>query len=173
MIMPDKLQRSTIFPLLALLLLAGCSAHIEVQPAAAHSASPVATLLHGEHAIAILGVDYDPPQPAGGWTLTSLDQGVTLFVAVANQGTVEEQDIAVTAYLLDPVDSDPGHALAVETQVIKSLPAGQIAQVHFATASDIAARSRYLLRVAARPVRGEADISDNARTYEIVVRPDP
>jgi hypothetical protein len=168
-----SVQPSTfILSFLALLLVAGCSAHIEVRPAARQVAPPVATLLHGEHAVAILGVDYDPPQPAGGWTLSALGQGVTLIVAVANQGTAEERDVVVTAYLLDSTGKAPGRELAAETHVVKSLLPGQIAQVRFATASDVVRRSHYLLRVTAHPVGGEADTTDNTRTYEIVVRPD-
>jgi hypothetical protein len=169
-----SLKRLTLFlALVALLLFAGCAGHIEIRPAAAHSAPPAATLVVGEHAIAILGVDYDPPQPAGGWTLSSLGQGVTLFVAVANQGTAEERDVAVTVDLLDPTGGASGRELAAETQVVKSFLPGQIAQVRFAAGSDVVVRNHYLLRVTARPVPGEADTSDNTRTYEIVVRPDP
>ncbi len=159
--------------LLAFWLLAGCAGGIEIRPAGAQDGPPPATLVQCDQALAVLGVDYDPPLAGTSWVAGTLGEGVTLLVAVANQGRVTAEDVQVVVALLDPGAPPDAPELATEMQVIKVLPPGQVAQLRFAAISSLPERAQYVLRVEARPLPGETEVTDNVRSYDIRLQVDP
>ncbi len=150
---------------LASAFLVGCLPSIEVvQPA---SPLPAPTVAPDERGLAVMGVDFDPPLEAGQLLATG---GVTLLVAIENQGRQTEQAATVTARLYDP-ESQPGADLANETITVRSLAPGELRVVRFTQVSDLPVRSRYKLAVEVSPVPGERERDDNARVYDIIVHP--
>jgi hypothetical protein len=151
-----------------LLLLPGCTSAVELRVFAAPTALPAATVIPREHAIAIIGVDFDPPLDYGQLAANS---GVSLLVAVHNEGLSPESDIRVKARLLDPAAQSGERELLNEIVSVKMLVPGELRVVRFSQVSALPERARYELEVQVEPVPGETDTTDNFRTYEIAVRP--
>ncbi len=114
-----------------------------------------------------MGVDFDPPLEGGQLLRTG---GVTLLVAVENQGRVTEQAARMTARLYDPA-SPHGVDLASETITVRSLAPGELRVVRFTQVTDLPVRSQYKLAVEVSPAPGERELGDNLRTYDILVHP--
>jgi hypothetical protein len=144
--------------------LIGCQPSIEVlQPT---SPLPRPTVAPEERALALMGVDFDPPLE-GGQILSR--GGVTLLVALENQGRQTEQ-ARVTARLYDP-DSPRGADLANETITVRSLAPGELRVVRFTQVNDLPVRSHYKLAIEVSPASGERELDDNVRLYDIIVHP--
>ncbi len=126
----------------------------------------VSTVAPPEHGIAVLAIDFDPPLDSDE-ILTS--SGVTLLVAVENQGTSDEQDVPVKALLLDVSDNATERELFDETVTIPSLEGGELRVVRFTQVSQVPLLESYRLLVRVEPVPGEVDLRDNTRTFDIVV----
>lgn len=149
----------------ALVILPGCQPFIEVvQPG---SPLPPPTVAPDERGLAIMGVDFDPPLE-GGQLLTR--PGVTLLVALENQGRQTEPVAQVTARLYDPDDA-LGSDLANETITVRSLTPGELRVVRFTQVRDLPVRQRYKLAIEVSPVPGEQERDDNVRVYDIIVHP--
>jgi hypothetical protein len=146
--------------------LMGCQPLIEVvQPVApVASAVPVAP---DDRGVAIMGVDFDPPLEAGQLLASG---GVTLLVAIENQGRVAEPSVRVNARLYDPEAGARAGDLANETVTLKTLNAGELRVVRFTQVTDLPLRERYKLVVEVSPVPGERERADNVKTYDIIVR---
>jgi hypothetical protein len=146
--------------------LAACQPSIEVvQPNDAMSPLPAATVAPSEHAISVVGVDFDPPLDAE----RLLDSGVTLLVAIENQGLRSESDVEVTARLLDPTGTSDIQELLNETVLLDTVSAGEVRVVRFSPVTELPVRSLYKLVVDVSPVEGEEELGDNNRTYDITV----
>lgn len=148
----------------AALLLTGCVPQIEVLPSATATPVPVATAAPEQHALSIIGVDFDPPLD----TLRSLPDGITLMAVIANNGLSWESNVRVSAQLLDPAAGD--RELTAETVVLYSLQAGEVRVVRFTQVSDLPILSSYRLLVKVEPVPGESNTADNVHSYDIVMR---
>lgn len=147
---------------IVLLLASACQPTIEIL----HSGAPVATVVPSAHALAIVGVDFDPPLN----NLQTLSgAGVRLLVAVENQGQHRESDLVVTAQLLDSTDRVVADSLLNETITLEPLEPGEIRLVGFSPVTTLPIRGRYSLVVALTTVPGELDLQDNSHTYEIIV----
>lgn len=159
------------FTILRLILvstvLLGCQPLIEVVQPPTPPVSPVATVTPDERGVAIMGVDFDPPLDAGQLLQTG---GVTLLVAVENQGQVVEPSVRVNARLFDPAAAGKVVDLANETVTIRGLEPGELRVVRFTQVTELPVRSRYKLVVEVTPVPGEAERQDNVKTYDIIVR---
>ena len=151
--------------LLALLILPGCTSAIEVLQLATATPCAIATVTPQEHALAILAIDFDPPLD---YNQVLSNGSVTLLVAIENQGLSLESNVRVTARLLDPADSSRSSDLLDETVTLKTLPAGTLRVVRFTPVSRLPLRNKYQLVVQLEPVAGEADTSDNFRSYDIL-----
>ena len=147
------------------MLFAGCSSRIEVVQPDGLPLSAVATVAPREHGVTILAIDFDPPLDSAD-ILTS--SGVTLLVAVENQGISAEHDIPIEAMLLD-VAGESQRELYEETVIIPELAAGELRVVRFTQVSQVPLLESYRLRVSAAPVPGEVDLADNTRTFDIVI----
>ncbi len=79
----------------------GCQSSIEVVTPAVTSVPPAVTAVPQAHAIAIIGVDFDP---ALNYSQIIANGGVTLLVAVENQGLATEMNVELKVRLLDAVD---------------------------------------------------------------------
>jgi hypothetical protein len=128
---------------------------------------PVATVVPAAHAVGIVGVDFDPPLDDPRFLSNG---GVTLLVAIENQGVSAESNITVTARLLDPHATADESPLLHEAVNVKTLAPGEVRVVRFSQVTDLPLRSRYKLRVELTPAPGEDDLADNSRAYDIVVR---
>jgi len=159
----NRLALAVALPL-ALLFAAACQPAIQVQPA--KLLAPVATVAPSAHAIAIVGVTFDPPLE---YSRIIMAGGVSLIVAIHNQGQSPEFDLTVTARLLDPSGVDNDETLLNETAVIEHLEPGDIRLVRFNQVTMLPARGRYELVVEVSPVSGEQIFEDNSRVYEIVI----
>ena len=125
----------------------------------------LATVAPDERGIAVMGIDFDPPLDAEQLLASG---GVTLLVAVENQGRGAEPSVRVTARLFDPEGAETD--LANETVTVKSLDPGELRVVRFNQVTELPIRERYKLLIEVTPVSGERELSDNVKTYDIIVR---
>lgn len=155
--------------LFAALALTSCQPLIEVvQPSpAAAPVAPPATVTPDERGVAIMGVDFDPPLEAA--QIIS-NRGVTLLVAIENEGQVTEPLVRVSARLSDPHDVSTLSDLVDETITVRSLAPDEVRIVRFTQVTELPLRSHYKLTVEVLPIAGERDCDNNVRTYEIIVR---
>ena len=151
-----------------LVSLPGCNAYISVLERGENPIpAPAATVMPRDHAVAILGVDFDPPLDYAALAATG---SVTLLAAIENQGLSDETNLRVSARLIDPTQAAGQNELLNETVVIGSLRAGEIRTVRFSEVSQLPARlDRYQLAVELQPVPGEVYTADNFRSYDIVL----
>ena len=156
---------SVLVIILASVSLLGCQPSIEVVQPNSPLAPP--TVMPDERGLAIIGVDFDPPLEAG-QILTS--GGVTLLVAVENQGRVTEPTARVSARLFDS-ESPRAADLASETVTVRSLEPGELRVVRFTQVTNLPVRSHYKLAVEVSPAPGERELTDNVRTYDIIIHP--
>lgn len=161
MLLGHKLALISVL-LMLLLAASACQPSIQVLP----PTLPVATVTPSAHAVAIVGVDFDPPLSS----LQALNEsGVRLLVAVENQGQYPESNLEVTALLSDPNDPADARSLLNETVVIESLAPGEIRLVRFSPVTALPIRGQYTLMVELTAVAGDLALQDNSRTYEIIV----
>lgn len=145
-------------------VLLACQPSIEVLQPTPTTLQPVATVAPAAHAIAIIGVDFDPPLDQA---LMALDRGLTLLVAVENRGFTFEPQVVVTARLYDPTGARV--ALLDETVVAQDLEPGEVRVLRFPEVRALPMRDRYELVVQVAEVAGEVVGEDNVRRYDIVV----
>jgi hypothetical protein len=146
--------------------LSGCTSHVEVLPDNPPTPVPVATVAAREHAVAILGIDFDPPLD---YAQAMANSDVILTAALKNQGTSDEPEVRVSARLVDASRQELLH----ETVVVRALRAGEMRQVRFTQVPDLPAlQNHYQLIVELDPVKGETDTRSHSRTFDIVVRSD-
>lgn len=155
--------------LIAALTLTACQPLIEVvqPPPAAAPVSPPATVAPDERGVAIMGVDFDPPLDAA---QIMSNGGVTLLVAIENEGQVTEPLVRVSARLSDLREGSATNELVSETITVRSLAPDEVRVVRFTQVTELPLRSHYKLTVEAVPIAGERDRDNNVRTYEIIVR---
>jgi len=154
--------------MLILVALVGC-AEVEVLDTTPVSTDPdpstdSAQEIQGQHDLAVLAVDFDPPLDYE--QLILLRQEVTLLVAIENTGTNTEHDVVVLAQLSTP--EDPDLVLMKETQVASIAP-GEIQIVRFPPLNKIPYHETYHLEVIVKPVEGEKDYADNGKAFEIQI----
>ena len=160
-----------LIPALMLILLPatllGCQSSIEVIPPTLPTVQPVVTAIPSPHAVAIIGVDFDPELD---YSQILTNGGVTLLVAVENKGLSAESNVEVKARLLDTADEVRSRELLNQTVVIETLSPGQVRVVRFAQVNDLPLQERYELVVELSPVPGELELHDNTRRFDILVR---
>jgi hypothetical protein len=163
------------FACLSLLVVAGCSGAIEVTDASDRATvqegslvlpATKQTLALPERDLSIVAVDFDPP----------LEQqkimrrgSLALLVAVENGGARLESEVRVRARLLAGADAAAGTVLLEDERVVKVIAPGEIAIVRFESLERIPLHPRYRLEVGISPVPGEAALTDNERSLDIVV----
>jgi hypothetical protein len=150
----------------SLLLLAACSPAVTLLPSEAASL-PAATVTPQQHALSILGVEFDPPLD---YAQILSRGGVSLLVALENRGLSTESNVRVTAQLLDSTDRSEPQKLFDDTVTVKTLAPGELRVVRFPQVSELPRLDRYRLQVQVEPVPGEQNTDDNERTYEIEIR---
>ena len=146
--------------------LLGCQSSIEVVTPAVSPTLPVVTAVPQAHAVAIIGVDFDP---ALDYSQILSNGGVTLLVAVENLGLATETNVELNARLLDTADEAGPRELLNDTVLIRSLAPREVRVVRFNQVTDLPVRERYKLVAELSPVLGELELSDNARSFDIVV----
>ena len=140
--------------------LLGCQTSIEVVTPAVTPIIPAVTTVPQAHAVAVIGVDFDP---ALDYDQIVSNGGVTLLVAVENQGLATETGVELQARLLDTADQVSPRELLNETVVIRSLAPREVRVVRFNQVTDLPVRERYKLVAELTPVQGERELSDNTR----------
>ena len=146
--------------------LLGCQSSIEVVTPAVTPVLPAATAVPQAHGVAIIGVDFDP---ALDYSQIISNGGVTLLVAVENQGLATETNVELNARLLDTADEAGPRELLNDTVLIRSLAPREVRVVRFNQVTDLPLRERYKLVAELSPVQGEQELSDNVRSFDIVV----
>ena len=146
--------------------LLGCQSAIEVVTPAVTPVLPAVTAVPQAHAVAIIDVDFEP---ALDYSQIVSNGGVTLLVAVENQGLATETNVALKARLLDTADETNPRDLLNETVLIRSLSPHEVRVVRFGQVTDLPLRERYKLVAELSPVPGERELSDNARSFDILV----
>ncbi len=146
--------------------LLGCQPTIEVVTPAVTPVLPAVTAVPQAHALAIIGVDFDP---ALDYSQILSNGGVTLLVAVENQGQATETNVELRARLLDTADAANPRELLNDTVLIRSLQPREVRVVRFAQVTDLPLRERYKLVTELAPILGEQELSDNARSFDIFV----
>jgi len=154
------------------LTLLACQSYVEIVQPFTLPATPVmsvATVAPSAHAVAVIGVDFDPPLD---YEQIMSNGGVTLLVAVTNLGLSTEPSVQVRAQLLDPTGyeqyGEPVDLLD-QTVVARSLAPGEVRVVRFDQVTDLPVRKQYRLLIDLGAVPGEQDLSDNSRSYDILV----
>jgi hypothetical protein len=153
---------------LILAALAGCG-DLEVLDATPVVSTPdvFSSPLSGEseeHNLAVLAVDFEPPLDYQ--QLIVRRQSVALLVAVENTGTSTERDITVRAQLSTPEDPD---LLLTRGASVASIAPGEIQVVRFARLGQIPYHQAYHLEVMVDAVKGESDIADNHKAFDIQI----
>lgn len=146
--------------------LLGCQSSIEVVTPAVAPTVLAVTAVPQTHAVAIIGVDFDPELD---YDQIISNGGVTLLVAVENQGQVTETGVELKARLLDTANEGSSRDLLNETVLIDSLAPREVRIVRFNQVSDLPVRERYKLVAELTPVQGERELSDNTRSFDILV----
>jgi hypothetical protein len=146
--------------------LLGCQSSIEVVTPAITPVLPVVTAVPQAHAVAIIGVDFDPALDS---SQILSNGGVTLLVAVENQGLATETNVELRARLFDTADEGGPRELLNGTMMIRSLAPREVRVVRFDQVTNLPVRERYKLVAELSPVRGERELSDNVRSFDIVV----
>lgn len=116
------------------------------------------------HDLAILAVEFDPPLSYQ--RLIIRQRAVALLVVVENTGTETERKATVNAKLTSP--DDPDFVLARDAGV-ESIAPGEVQIVRFASLGEIPYHPSYHLEVSVDPVKGESDLSDNRKAFEIEI----
>ncbi len=146
--------------------LLGCQSSIEVVTPAVTPVLPAVTAVPQAHDVAIIGVDFDP---ALNYNQIISNGGVTLLVAVENQGLATETNVELKARLLDTADEASPRELLNDTVMIRSLLPHEVRVVRFNQVTDLPVRERYKLVAELSPVPGERGLSDNSRSFDILV----
>lgn len=146
--------------------LLGCQSSIEVVTPAVTPVIPAVTAIPQVHALAIIGVDFDP---ALDYDQIISNGGVTLLVAVENQGQVTETNVELKARLLDTANEASPRELLNDTVILRSLASREVRVVRFNQVTDLPVRERYKLIAELSPVRGERELGDNVRSFDILV----
>ncbi len=149
------------------LTLTACVPGVQVvrPEAAAISPLPLPTVMPMLHNVAVVGVDFDPPLGAD----VELHNGVTLLIAVANQGLSTEALVNVTARLLDPLAGVESEDLQHETVILRDLAPDEVHIVRLAAVSALPPRSHYQLVIEIAPLDDEGELRDNILTYDLLV----
>lgn len=121
----------------------------------------------GEHNLAVLAVDFDPPLSYQ--QLIVRRQSVALLVAIENTGTRTERNVTVRVQLSTLEDSG---LLLTEGASVASIAPGEIQVVRFARLGEIPYHHTYHLEVAVDPVDWESDLSDNRKAFDIQIHED-
>jgi hypothetical protein len=146
--------------------LLGCQSSIEVVTPAVTPVLPAVTAVPQPHDVAIIGVDFDP---ALNYNQIISNGGVTLLVAVENQSLATETNVELKARLLDTADEASPRELLNDTVMIRSLLPHEVRVVRFNQVTDLPVRERYKLVAELSPVPGERGLSDNSRSFDILV----
>jgi hypothetical protein len=167
---PHLGRRSALSCVLALLTLAlvvsGCAPYVATLRSGAPIVAPAATLAPRQHALSILAVDFDPPLDG----LTRSIGGVALLVSVRNEGLSAENDVAVTARLLDPASPGGQNELYSDTVFAGLLHSGEMRVVRFSPVSGVpAVLGQYRLAVEIQPAPDHVYAGDS-RSYDILMR---
>lgn len=148
-------------------MLAGCVSDVgPLDPSDDPRPPTAATVEPVEHQLRIVAVDFDPSLD---YAQIVSNNGVTLMVAVENQGLYNEANVRVSARLLDPAAAPDALPILDETIVLTDVMPGQIRVARFSHDGDFMLLSSYRLEVAVDPVPDELQTDDNYRTYEVVV----
>ena len=166
---PHLGRRGALSPVLALLTLAllvsGCAPYVAILRPAVPGEAPAATLAPRRNALSILAVDFDPP--LDGRTLSI--GGVALLVSVRNEGLSDENDVAVTARLLDLASPGGQSELFSDTVFAGSLRSGEMRVVRFSPVSGVPALlDQYQLTVEIQPAPDHVYAGDS-RSYDIMM----
>jgi hypothetical protein len=114
--------------------------------------------------VSILAANFDPPLDG---RVPSIGEEA-LLVWLRNEGLSSEDNVAVTARLLDPASGGPGE-LYSDTIHAGALRPGEIRPVRFATANSVpVVLERYQLVVEVHPDPNQ-EFAGDSRTYDIVV----
>ena len=120
-----------------------------------------------EHGLAVLAVDFDPPLVYEEiLSRRNRGEGITLLVAVENTGAHTEQDVHVEVELSR--DDDDDAAFLQKQGSIEALAPGEIRIVQFRD-TNVPFSYAYLLRVRVVPVAGETRLTDNQKTYDLLI----
>lgn len=119
-----------------------------------------------EHNLAVLAVDFDPPLVYEEIMASKeRGQGITLLVAVENTGASAEQDVSVEVELA----KDKGKTLFLHKQgKIDTISPGEIKLVHFED-TEIPFSYEYRLLVRVEAAEGETRVTDNVKTYDLLI----
>lgn len=153
---------------LALVALTGC-AEVEVvdttsPPGPADTFDSPLEAGNGEHNLAVLAVDFDPPLDYQ--QLIIRRQSITLLVAIENTGTHTERDVTVRAQLSTPEELD---LLLTQGVSVASIAPGEIQIVPLARLGEIPYHQTYYLEVRVDAVEGESVLSDNIKGFAVQI----
>ena len=169
--MLSRKSKSVVAFLFVVLIAAGLSGCIQIQivdrtPASTEGTPFAQEQRPGEHNLAVLAVDFDPPLVYEEiMARRDRGEGITLLVAVENTGTVAEDDVVVEVEL----SKDKGKTLFLHKQaLIDAVVPGEIKLVHFKD-TEIPFSYEYQLRVRVKPVAGETRVIDNEKSYDLLM----
>jgi len=167
------IRRKWVFLAAVALLIVGCQSDVQVtsRPTITNAWQATATRQATPHDLTLVAIDFDPPLDHLEW---AIGRGVTLIVAVQNNGHNVERQVPIVARLFDG-DAPPGDRilLAESTALLDTISPGEIVVVPFDRMTAVPLRMRYILEVQIQSVPGEAGLIDNGQVFEITIRPTP
>jgi hypothetical protein len=149
-------------------LLGGCI-QIQVIDQTPPSPDPAAGHAGGqadEHDVAVLAVDFDPPLEYDE-VMAQKDrgEGLTLLVAVENQGCTVESEVTVEVELCKDGAATP---FLYKQGVIDAIAPGEIKIVHFGD-TEVPFSYEYQLQVRVVPLRDERRLDNNQKSYDLLI----
>ena len=157
--------------MLALVTLTGCVRVevIDTTPVASTPNSPTSPSsgADGEHNLAVLTVDFDPPLDYQ--QLIIQRQSVALLVTIENTGSNIERNVTVRAQLSTPEDAD---LFLTQGASIASIAPGAVQTVRFSRFGELPYHQTYHLEVMVDPVDGERGLRDNHKAFDIQIHQD-
>ena len=167
---------STVICLTTLITLTGCAGALEVTDTTERQITetempnsvPVVepTIVTPEHNLGVVGIDFDPSLE---YQEIVKRGSLTLLVAVENRGLQPENTVEIHARLYVHSSSFVDSFSVERTQTIEQISPGEVTIISFEGLSHIPIRSRYTLEVVVAPKAGETFLSDNERSFDIVV----
>ncbi len=150
--------------ILATVLIASACAGVQVteQPAQKQAYTKIGqkSITNDEgNKLVIVGVDFDPPLT---YVDTIRQHGVTLLVAVENQGSTRAQNVRIVARLI--LNQEKKQTIQREG-VLKSIEPGHIEVYHFPRLRNIPIRRAYTLHIQLMTTDGQRILGQ--RTYTI------
>lgn len=157
------LKRLMLTAIVVILGLTGCIKVEVIDHQQKTDTAPSSPITPDDHDLTILAVDFDPQLDDYEQLLNNPD-GLTLLIAVENNGLSTENDVQIEAQL----SADEGETIILEQIAeIVSIAPGETQVIQFTQIPCPPYRPVYQLSVQTVAVPGETNLANNSRVYDL------